>query len=550
MSETVAQEQTTVPSIHSPSIKLTNVPEGAQIHYEVGFTLTGVKASVANALRRTMISDIPNVGFDTTPYEHLEENSIRILTNTSAIHNEFMANRFGLVPICTYRSGKMNIRSFWDHASCERHCRFINGDAHLPDEDETSESPSGVPVFFLNVVNDLETRNKFTAHRPRDLSDNMVCVTTQDFHFHPRETENIKNFIIPDPQSQDYIILNKLKLLSSGKGEELDVQCVPRIGDGNKHSLYSPVGTVSYSFIQDQERIQEVYELYLEKISQERKDKGLKPYNDDEIREVKQNFDSLDAKRVVVRDQYGEPNGFRFNVESIGGMFPMQIVSFSLECLKHKCQDVLRCCQATMTDKGPVYELSRAKLELHPCVSRMDGYDLTIKGEDHTLGNLITKELQSLYQGPQSVVKNLLGFVSYKKPHPLKDEILFRLKVREGIDWNKGLVFLHQNRDIVDPRLRGVLDTLDVNQSYDPEVCQSFFTMFLFVQGINSVLHLIIRLQNLWKDAAGKWLSNTDLVPNPNFLSFSEEKMDGETWYPLTDTETQPMYQKISSFDI
>ena len=49
------------------------------------FTLSGVNVSLANAIRRTILSDINAIIFKTTPYE---ENKATIYENTSRLNNE------------------------------------------------------------------------------------------------------------------------------------------------------------------------------------------------------------------------------------------------------------------------------------------------------------------------------------------------------------------------------------------------------------------------------------------------------------------------------
>ena len=46
------------------------------------FTLSGVNVSLANAIRRTILSDIPLVVFRTTPYKENKANIISNTTNT------------------------------------------------------------------------------------------------------------------------------------------------------------------------------------------------------------------------------------------------------------------------------------------------------------------------------------------------------------------------------------------------------------------------------------------------------------------------------------
>lgn len=49
----------------------------------------GVDASVANALRRIMISEVPTMAIE----------NVYIYNNTSVMHDEILAHRLGLIPI-------------------------------------------------------------------------------------------------------------------------------------------------------------------------------------------------------------------------------------------------------------------------------------------------------------------------------------------------------------------------------------------------------------------------------------------------------------------
>ena len=60
------------------------------------FTLSGVNVSLANAIRRTILSDIPLVVFRTTPYK---ENKANIISNTSRLNNEILKQRLSCIPI-------------------------------------------------------------------------------------------------------------------------------------------------------------------------------------------------------------------------------------------------------------------------------------------------------------------------------------------------------------------------------------------------------------------------------------------------------------------
>ena len=52
-----------------------------------GFTLSGINVSLANAIRRIILSEIPLVVFRTTPNE---QNKCNIIANTSRLNNEII----------------------------------------------------------------------------------------------------------------------------------------------------------------------------------------------------------------------------------------------------------------------------------------------------------------------------------------------------------------------------------------------------------------------------------------------------------------------------
>ena len=55
------------------------------------FTLDGARPAFANAVRRAMISEVPTLAID----------DVRIYDNTSALFDEMLAHRLGLIPIIT-----------------------------------------------------------------------------------------------------------------------------------------------------------------------------------------------------------------------------------------------------------------------------------------------------------------------------------------------------------------------------------------------------------------------------------------------------------------
>ena len=64
--------------------RITNISE---INNILNFTLSNVDVSIANAIRRTLLSDIPCIVFKTIPYN---DSKININVNTTNFNNEFI----------------------------------------------------------------------------------------------------------------------------------------------------------------------------------------------------------------------------------------------------------------------------------------------------------------------------------------------------------------------------------------------------------------------------------------------------------------------------
>jgi DNA-directed RNA polymerase subunit L/phenylpyruvate tautomerase PptA (4-oxalocrotonate tautomerase family) len=225
------------------------------------FTLRDVNVSVANGLRRTILSDIPTVVFRTAPYE---ESKATIITNTTRLNNEILKQRLSCIPI------------------------------HITD----LEMPLQNYLVEVNVEN---------------ITNTIMYVTTEDFRIKNLITGEYllkKDQIAIFPPSKItgyYIDFARLrpKISDELPGEKLHFTCEFSIGTAKEDGMFNAVSTCSYGFTQDDAFIEDA----LRKKQQEWKDAG---FSKDEIEFNSKDFMLLDAQRIVKKDS------FDFVVQTVG----------------------------------------------------------------------------------------------------------------------------------------------------------------------------------------------------------------------------------------
>ncbi|KAL6218892.1 hypothetical protein ACLB2K_012099 [Fragaria x ananassa] len=98
-------------------------------HDYLKFELRDTDASVANALRRVMIAELPTVAIDL----------VEIEINSSVLNDEFIAHRLGLIPLTSNRAMSMRF---------SRDCDACDGDCH---KELLSSDHTVVPVDFSDA---------------------------------------------------------------------------------------------------------------------------------------------------------------------------------------------------------------------------------------------------------------------------------------------------------------------------------------------------------------------------------------------------------------
>ena len=251
------------------------------------FTLSGVNVSLANAIRRTILSDIPLVVFRTTPYE---QNKATIISNTSRLNNEILKQRLSCIPI---------------------HIKDIEG---FPMKNYQLE---------VNVEN---------------ITDTTMYVTTKDFVIKDLVTgkpisESKNREIFPANDYTGYFIdfvRLRPKISDEIPGEKIHLTCEFSVGTAKEDGMFNAVSTCSYGFTVDSL----AQDAILEKYKQTWKDEGK---TKEEVDFEAKNWKLLDGLRITKKDS------FDFIIQSIGIYDNVELVHKACEILidKFQYQDTL-----------------------------------------------------------------------------------------------------------------------------------------------------------------------------------------------------------------
>ncbi|CAO1631085.1 unnamed protein product [Sympodiomycopsis kandeliae] len=175
----------------------------------IEFDLIGVDPSIANAVRRILMAEVPTVAI-----EH-----IYIWNNTSIIQDEVLAHRLGLVPI--------NIDP--DRIQFK-----------YPGDEPTEENTL---VFTINVkCEKIRGADKNETDEEKKYTDSNVYSSSMTWD--PKgDQENMFSDNPPRPV-HDEILLAKLR-----PGQELRMELHCEKGIGKDHAKFSPVATASYRLL-------------------------------------------------------------------------------------------------------------------------------------------------------------------------------------------------------------------------------------------------------------------------------------------------------------
>ena len=374
--------------VESSTMKFQNVRQTNDRTYQ--FTLEGSHVTYANTLRRLILTGVETVAFRSDMTSTGTTTDVIVKHNDTPMTNEMLADRIGLLPIHVTAPNEWNSKTYLFTLN-------VVGDKdnvrHVKSEDFVITDISGVGPSE-EKKDDGDEKEEVGKRVPTEL-------------FFPR-----------NPLTNDTCLIASLQPGSGPTQQRIEIQAIASKGTGREHARFSSVSQCSYEYTPDDnpQRIQELFSKWLtvtKKVNNP--DRASERYA-----ELQREFNTMQIKRCFKIDEKGEPFSFDFTVESVGVLDVKYIVNRACEVGENMCGKYVNLHDGDLPDE----------ITLTPADARVIGFDFLFRGHDHTLGNLLqTWLVQHHIEGD---AKPAITYAGYSVPHPLRDEMVLRVGVKDG----------------------------------------------------------------------------------------------------------------------
>jgi DNA-directed RNA polymerase subunit L/DNA-directed RNA polymerase alpha subunit len=348
-----------------------------------------VNVSIANAIRRVILSDLTTTVFRTAPYH---ESKATIHVNTTRENNEYIKQRLSCIPI---------------HADYEELRDYV---MELKVENDSAESERRV------TTEDFRIR--------RRASDETT--TTKVVEAKVVEASRVREIFPANGQTGDYIWFLTLqpKVVSTGATEKIHLECEFDVGWA-REGTYAVASACAYGNTEDKA----VQEKELAKLRQKWKDEGKTA---DEIVFEEENWILLEGKRFFKKDS------FDFLVESVG-------VYSNKDLVRMACEELVRRFSQIKDQQTPQGQ-GQGQVEIVNAPSTLpNSFDIVLHGEDYTVGKVLEYFLYTAYFEKDS--QRLLTYCGFRKAHPHDDFSVIRVAYIDAVDFSTVRAHLYEACD-------------------------------------------------------------------------------------------------------
>lgn len=329
------------------------------------FTISGINVSFINAIRRTVISDIPLAVFKTFPYD---KSDCIIHKNTSRFNNEILKQRLSCIPI------------------------FI-------DIDETPIKNLIVKVRNINTTTEKQ------------------YITSEYFEIYDQSTKQLlptplrNTFFPPNNITKQYIDFVRLlpgfiqhSDTKSITGEEINLECKISVGMARDNSMFNSVSMAAFTNTSvAKEELDLHFQNYIKNFM---KNENL---SDAELETAEKDWYALNAKRYFIKD-------------SFDCNFTTACVYDCPTLIKKACTILIN--KFKVLIDSSIHNPYNISLQIEQNYTFANNcFDIILHNESYTVGKIIEYILFSEFVDVQSPT---MSFVSFLKEHPHYSSSLVR----------------------------------------------------------------------------------------------------------------------------
>jgi DNA-directed RNA polymerase subunit L len=372
-------------------------------------TLQNVHYSVANSLRRSIMSLVSTTGFRALPYE---KSTIQVEKNDTYLNNEIIKHRISMIPV------------------------FVNDDMDLDDYE-----------FQIDEVNNTNLiQMVHSGHfKIRRISTNTMLKENEVRRILPANT--LTGDFIPivklKPKYYTDLGINELaevpRNITIPNTTPISLKLTAKLvrSNGMENGHFSPVCTCAYGNTIDQDIIKQKEDEYVISTNEHNTKMGLSAIDEEVLR---RRFKINEVFKYYKTDEYGEPNSFDFIIESIGQYSPIELIHRGLLELINAIEKFIDAIRTKNTEL----------VDIKPSTTIGNGFEILSKNMNDTLGNIIQCYLVNnccLYDlGDERTLES----VTYNKIHQLEDKVLFTVRcLKMGIDETIENVFIPSCQELI-----------------------------------------------------------------------------------------------------
>jgi DNA-directed RNA polymerase I and III subunit RPAC1 len=245
-------------------------------------------------------------------------------------------------------------------------------------------------------------------------STSLAYATSGDFKIKNEKTntyiseEEVKRIFPPDSITGDYIDIVRLRPKTTSNGEELKLTCSLDIGTSKEDSSFAVASTCSYSCVVDEIKVESEW-------NSKKAELEASGIDGEELKLAEKNWRLLDSKRITIPDE------FDFVVETVGVFTNKSIVIKACKIMIEKLEKI--------REKVSMREvINKSSSTIENC------YDITLQGEDYTLGKVLEYMLYSKHYDRFSEGSDkTLNYCGFSKPHPHINSSIIRLGFVENV---------------------------------------------------------------------------------------------------------------------